>query len=82
IDCLSQGVNEGKVKKLVAIKPYHSHLEQNKHAIAVVTTTAAAADTAVAGAQAGVAVVRLTSDGKGTLFSGKKNGLPQDSISL
>ncbi|GKE05029.1 IQ-DOMAIN 31-like protein, partial [Tanacetum coccineum] len=41
--------------------------EQNKHAIAVAATTAA-----VAGAQAAVAVVSLTSDGRDTLFSGRE----------
>ncbi|GKC48663.1 IQ-DOMAIN 14-like protein [Tanacetum coccineum] len=44
-----------------------SEKEQNKHAIAVAATTAA-----VAGAQAAVAVVRLTSDGRDTLFSGRE----------
>ncbi|GJX59911.1 IQ-DOMAIN 14-like protein [Tanacetum coccineum] len=44
-----------------------SEKEQNKHAIAVAATTAA-----VAGAQAAVAVVRLTSDGMDTLFSGRE----------
>ncbi|GKD49529.1 hypothetical protein Tco_1278505 [Tanacetum coccineum] len=43
-----------------------SEKEQNKHAIAVAATTAA-----VAGAQAAVAVVRLTSDGRDTLVSGR-----------
>ncbi|GJX76733.1 hypothetical protein Tco_0323544 [Tanacetum coccineum] len=43
-----------------------SEKEQNKHAIAVAATTAA-----VAGAQAAVAVVRLTSDDRDTLFSKK-----------
>ncbi|XWS12007.1 hypothetical protein CRYUN_Cryun37aG0053100 [Craigia yunnanensis] len=44
--------------------------EQNKHAIAVAAATAAAADAAVAAAQAAVAVVRLTSNGRSTLFGG------------
>ncbi|XP_022721100.1 protein IQ-DOMAIN 14-like [Durio zibethinus] len=44
--------------------------EQNKHAIAVAAATAAAADAAVAAAQAAEAVVRLTSNGRGTLFGG------------
>ncbi|GJS10950.1 IQ-DOMAIN 14-like protein [Tanacetum coccineum] len=44
-----------------------SEKEQNKHAIAVAATTAA-----VAGAQAAVAVVRLTSDDRDTLFSGRE----------
>lgn len=47
-----------------------SEKEQNKHAIAVAAATAAAADAAVVAAQAAVAVVRLTSHGRGTLFSG------------
>ena len=46
--------------------------EQNKHAIAVAAATAAAADAAVAAAHAAVAVVRLTSHGRGTLFSGSR----------
>ncbi|KAI4329199.1 hypothetical protein L6164_021489 [Bauhinia variegata] len=44
--------------------------EQNKHAIAVAAATAAAADAAVAAAQAAMAVVRLTSHGRGTMFNG------------
>nr|GEX86618.1 hypothetical protein [Tanacetum cinerariifolium] len=44
-----------------------SEKEQNKHAI-VVSATA----TAVADAQAAVDVVKLTSDGTGTLFSGRE----------
>ena len=44
--------------------------EQNKHAIAVAAATAAAADAAVVAAQAAMAVVRLTSNGRGTLFGG------------
>ena len=44
--------------------------EQNKHAIAVAAASAAAADAAMAAAQAAAAVVRLTSQGRGTLFSG------------
>ncbi|CAL5443891.1 unnamed protein product [Camellia sinensis] len=44
--------------------------EQNKHAIVVAAATAAAADAAVAAAQAAVAVVRLTSQGRGALFCG------------
>lgn len=47
-----------------------SEKEQNKHAIAVAAATAAAADAAVAAAQAAVAVVRLTSHGRGTMFGG------------
>ncbi|GJT18461.1 hypothetical protein Tco_0877167 [Tanacetum coccineum] len=43
---------------------YASEKEQNKHAIAVAATTAAVAD-----AQATVAVARLTSDDRDTLFS-------------
>lgn len=46
--------------------------EQNKHAIAVAAATAAAADAAMVAAQAAVAVVRLTSQGRGTLFSGSR----------
>lgn len=44
--------------------------EQNKHAIAVAAATAAAADAALAAAQAAVAVVRLTSHGRGALIGG------------
>ena len=44
--------------------------EQNKHAIAVAAATAAAADAAVVAAQAAVAVVRLTSQGRDTMFGG------------
>nr|GEY62445.1 hypothetical protein [Tanacetum cinerariifolium] len=44
-----------------------SEKEQNKHAIAVAATAAA-----VAGAQVAVAVVRLTSNDTGTLFSGRE----------
>lgn len=47
-----------------------SEKEQNKHAIALAAATAAAADAAVAAAQAAAAVVRLTSQGRGTLFAG------------
>ncbi|GKF17150.1 hypothetical protein Tco_0062068, partial [Tanacetum coccineum] len=53
-----------------------SEKEQNKHAIAIAATATAAADATVANPQALVAVVRLSSDGSGTLFSGRKNGLP------
>ncbi|GKA27581.1 hypothetical protein Tco_0713749 [Tanacetum coccineum] len=49
-----------------------SEKEQNNHAIAVAETAVATADAAVAGAQATVVVVRLTSDGRGTLFSGRE----------
>nr|GEU91251.1 reverse transcriptase [Tanacetum cinerariifolium] len=49
-----------------------SEKEQNEHAIAVAATAVAAADTAVASSQAAVAIVRLTSDDKGTLFSGRE----------
>lgn len=48
---------------------FESEKEQTKHAIAVAAATAAAADAAVAAAHAAVAVVRLTSHGRGTLFS-------------
>ncbi|CAA6666065.1 unnamed protein product [Spirodela intermedia] len=44
--------------------------EQSKHAIAVAAATAAAADAAVAAAQAAVAVVRLTNQGRGSVFLG------------
>ncbi|XP_050378107.1 protein IQ-domain 26-like [Argentina anserina] len=44
--------------------------EQSRHAIAVAAATAAAADAAVFAAQAAVAVVRLTSNGRGTMFGG------------
>ncbi|GKF60773.1 IQ-DOMAIN 14-like protein, partial [Tanacetum coccineum] len=44
-----------------------SEKKQNKHAIDVAATTAT-----VAGAQAVVAVVRLTSDGRNTLVSGRE----------
>ncbi|GLT61511.1 hypothetical protein SLA2020_342120 [Shorea laevis] len=44
--------------------------EQNKHAIAVAAATAAAADAAVAAVHAAVAVVRLKSHGRGTIFGG------------
>ncbi|KAJ7973776.1 Protein IQ-DOMAIN like [Quillaja saponaria] len=44
--------------------------EQNKQAIAVAAATAAAADAAVAASQAAVAVVRLTSHGRGTMSGG------------
>lgn len=49
-----------------------SESQQNKHAIAVAAATAAAADAAVAAAQAAVAVVRLTSQGRDSLFSGSR----------
>ncbi|KAL4318970.1 hypothetical protein GQ457_18G012410 [Hibiscus cannabinus] len=42
--------------------------EQNMHAIAVAAATAAAADAAVAAAKAAMAVVRLTSQGRGGMF--------------
>ncbi|GJW60264.1 IQ-DOMAIN 31-like protein [Tanacetum coccineum] len=51
---------------------YALEKEQNKHAITIATTATAAADAAVAGPQALVAVVRLSSDDRGTLFSGRK----------
>ncbi|RDX98929.1 Two-component response regulator ARR5, partial [Mucuna pruriens] len=47
--------------------------EQSKHAIAVAATTAAATAAAVADAQAAVDVVRLTSHGRGALFSGSRD---------
>ncbi|GJW60261.1 IQ-DOMAIN 14-like protein [Tanacetum coccineum] len=46
--------------------------EQNNHAIAIAATATAAADAIVASPQALVAVVRLSSDGRGTLFSGRE----------
>ncbi|GKG43705.1 IQ-DOMAIN 14-like protein, partial [Tanacetum coccineum] len=49
-----------------------SKKEQNNHTIAVAETVVAAADAAVACAQAAMAVVSLTSDGRGTLFSGRE----------
>jgi len=51
--------------------------EQSKHAIAVAAATAAAADAAVAAAHAAVAVVRLTSRGRATVFAtgGSDGGL-------
>lgn len=56
---------------------YHdleSNKEQNKHAIAVAAATAAAADAAVVAAQAAVAVVRLTSQGRRTIFTSGSGG--------
>ncbi|GJW19031.1 IQ-DOMAIN 31-like protein [Tanacetum coccineum] len=53
-----------------------SEKEQNKHVIAIAATATAAADVAVAGPQALVAVVKLSTDDMGTLFSGRENGLP------
>ncbi|KAI4331257.1 hypothetical protein MLD38_029459 [Melastoma candidum] len=44
--------------------------EQSKHATAVAAATAAAAEAAVAAAQAAVAVVRLTSQGPGSMLAG------------
>ncbi|MED6107236.1 IQ-domain [Stylosanthes scabra] len=44
--------------------------EQKKNAIAVAAATAAAAESAVVAANAAMEVVRLTSHGRGTLFSG------------
>lgn len=49
-----------------------SENEQSKHAIAVAAATAAAADAAVAAAQAAAVVVRLTSQGRGNMFSGSR----------
>ncbi|GKE51876.1 hypothetical protein Tco_1487032, partial [Tanacetum coccineum] len=46
-----------------------SEKEQNKHAIGIAVAATAAA---VAGSQATVAVVSLTSDGRDTLFSGRE----------
>ncbi|GJW19023.1 IQ-DOMAIN 31-like protein [Tanacetum coccineum] len=50
-----------------------SDKEQNKHHIAIAATAIAAADAAVAGPQPLVAVVRLSTDDRGTLFSGTEN---------
>ncbi|GJU58881.1 IQ-DOMAIN 14-like protein [Tanacetum coccineum] len=47
-----------------------SKKEQNKHDIAIAATATAAADAVVACPQALVVVVRLSSDGRGILFSG------------
>lgn len=49
-----------------------SEKEQNRHAIAVAAATAAAADAAVAAAQAAMAVVRLTSQGRGALSASSR----------
>lgn len=46
--------------------------EQSKHAIAVAAATAAAADAAVAAAHAAAAVVRLTSQGRGSAVFGRE----------
>ncbi|KAL3632883.1 Protein of unknown function (DUF4005) [Castilleja foliolosa] len=57
-----------------------SEKEQNRHAIVVAAATAAAADAAVAAAQAAAAVVRLTSQGKGGLFTGGIEKLAAEKI--
>ncbi|GKD26443.1 IQ-DOMAIN 31-like protein [Tanacetum coccineum] len=49
-----------------------SEKEQNKHVIAIAATATAAADEAVAGPQALVVVVRLSTDDMGTLFSSRE----------
>ncbi|GJX16717.1 IQ-DOMAIN 14-like protein [Tanacetum coccineum] len=46
--------------------------ELNKHAIAIAATATAAANATMAGPQALVAVVRLSTDDRGTLFSGRE----------
>ncbi|XP_042023716.1 protein IQ-DOMAIN 25-like isoform X2 [Salvia splendens] len=48
---------------------------ENKHAIAVAAATAKAADAAVAAAHAAAAVVRLTSQGNGDLYTGGRERL-------
>ncbi|KAL2321340.1 hypothetical protein Fmac_030309 [Flemingia macrophylla] len=51
------------------LQSFYTEKERNKHAVAVASATAAAADAAVAAAQAAMAVVRLTSQGRGgTMF--------------
>ncbi|GJW19033.1 hypothetical protein Tco_0026469 [Tanacetum coccineum] len=55
---------------------YASKKEQNKHVIAIAATATAATDAAVAGPQALVDVVRLSTDDRGTFLSGRENGLP------
>ncbi|CAJ1976390.1 unnamed protein product [Sphenostylis stenocarpa] len=51
------------------LQSFYTGKDQNNHAIAVAAATAAAADAAVAAAHAAVAVVRLTSQGRGgTMF--------------
>lgn len=51
------------------LQSFYTEKDKNKHTIAVAAATAAAADAAVAAAQATVAVVRLTSQGRGgTMF--------------
>ena len=57
-----------------------SDKEQSKHAIAVAAATAAAADAAVAAAQAAVAVVRLTNQGRGSVFNGGRERLAATKI--
>ncbi|GJV90552.1 hypothetical protein Tco_1538365 [Tanacetum coccineum] len=47
-----------------------SEKEQKEHAIAIAATATAAADAAVAGPQALVAVVKLSSDGRGQQYCG------------
>lgn len=46
--------------------------EQNMHAVAVAAATAVAADAAVAAAEAAVAVVRLTSNGRLSMYFGRE----------
>lgn len=59
-----------QVKDAAWLRSYIAETErdQNKHAIALAVVTAAAADAAAAAAQAAMAVVRLTSNGRGTTY--------------
>ncbi|XP_043817456.1 protein IQ-domain 26, partial [Manihot esculenta] len=59
-----------QVKDAAWLRSYIAETErdQNKHAIAMAVVTAAAADAAAAAAQAAMAVVRLTSNGRGTTY--------------
>ncbi|KAF2323478.1 hypothetical protein GH714_035686 [Hevea brasiliensis] len=61
-----------QVKDVAWLRCYlaETEREQNKHAIMVAAATAAVVDAVVAVAQAAVAAVRLTSNGRGTLFGG------------
>ncbi|KAJ9179258.1 hypothetical protein P3X46_011067 [Hevea brasiliensis] len=61
-----------QVKDVAWLRCYlaETEREQNKHAIMVAAATAAAVDAVAAVAQAAVAAVRLTSNGRGTLFGG------------
>ncbi|XVF82112.1 hypothetical protein PTKIN_Ptkin16aG0018500 [Pterospermum kingtungense] len=59
-------------EEAVRLRSYYNETEkeQNEDAIAVAAATAAAADPAVAASQAALAVIRLTSHGRGTMFGG------------